>query len=166
MTKEIKLTKGYVAIVDDKNFERLNAIKWCACENNNTVYALHNFKNKKTGKQEMVSMHRFIMGLPKKSKIDHVDGNGLNNLEENLRHCESADNQHNMKVKRKNNTTGYKGISYVPKVYKNKPYTAHICFHGKLIHIGYFETDIEAAMAYDKKAIELFGGFSCLNFTQ
>jgi hypothetical protein len=166
MTKEIYLTKGYKAIVDDCDFEWLNEINWCACENKNTVYALHSFKNKDTGKHEMIAMHRLILGVTNKFKVDHVDRDGLNNTRENLRYCTHADNDHNMGVKRKNNTTGYKGISFYPEGIKDKPFTAHIGFHGKLHHIGYFETDIEAAKAYDEKAKELFGEFACLNFPE
>jgi hypothetical protein len=164
MAKEIELTKGYVAIVDDKNFEKLNAIKWCACEDGNNVYALHSFKNDETGKREVISMHRFIMGVPKKIKIDHVDGNGLNNLEENLRHCTNAENAHNMKIERKNNTTGFKGVSYYPANNSINPYSAHIGYRGKLIHLGYYTTVQQAARAYDRKAKELFGEFAALNY--
>jgi len=162
--KEIKLTKGYVALVDDEDFEWLSQWKWCACENKNTVYALHSFKNYKTGKQEMIGMHRFIMGISETYRIDHVDRNGLHNWRENLRRCSDADNQHNKNLY-KNNTSGYKGVSYCPYLNKNKPFSAHIGFHNKLINLGYFDSADEAAKAYDEKAKELYGDFANLNFT-
>lgn len=164
MTKEIELTKGYVAIVDDDDYDRLSKYKWSALENNKTVYAVHRFKNELSGKYKMVGMHRFIIGISENYRIDHIDRNGLNNCKNNLRKCSDADNQHNKTIY-KNNTTGYRGISFFPKANKNKPFTAHICLNRKLVHIGYFKTDIEAAKAYDKKAIELFGEFASLNFT-
>lgn len=64
-------------------------------------------------------------------------------------------------IKQKNNTSGYKGVSYN----KRDKYQAKIKFN-KQIHIGYFEDPIRAAKAYDAKALELFGEFAQLNFPE
>jgi hypothetical protein len=158
--KEIKLTKGYVAIIDDDDYESVSQWKWCASENHKKVYALHYFNNSETGKKEMISMHRFIMGVPGNGLIvDHKNHDTLDNRKENLRICNRHENAWNQKIEK----SKYKGVSFC---YWNKvkPFSAHIAINSKLMHLGYFETQEEAARAYDKKAIELFGEFACLNF--
>jgi len=160
MTKEIQLTKGYVALVDDDDFENVSQWKWCACENRNMVYALHYFNNCQTGKKEMISMHRFIMGVPRNGYIvDHKNHETLDNRKENLRICNRHENAWNQKTEE----VKFKGVSFC---YWSKinPFSAHIAINSKLIHLGYFKTQEDAALAYDKKAVELFGEFACLNF--
>jgi hypothetical protein len=160
MTKEIKLTKGYVALVDDDDYEALSEYKWCACENHKVVYALHCFRHNETGKNQMISMHRFIMGVPKKDYVvDHINHDGLDNRKENLRICNKQENAWNHKTIE----SKYKGVAYC-YWNKRKPFSSHIAKNSKLIHLGYFENQEDAAKAYDKKAVELFGEFACLNF--
>lgn len=158
--KQIKLTLGQVALVDDEDFEFLNQFKWQAVKKPNTFYAVKNFPNGK-GKQISVYMHRIILQL-KDSKIhcDHKDGNGLNNQKYNLREATHAQNQRNKKA-RETGTSRYKGVTL------RKSYTkwrATIILNKKYIHIGYFINEIDAAKAYDEKAKELFGEFAWLNF--
>jgi hypothetical protein len=106
-----------------------------------------------------------ILGINNsKIKIDHKNGNGLDNRKENLRMASTAENARNLNKKSSNNTSGYRGVSF-SKRHKNKPWMGRIKFNGKLIHLGYFFTAEEAAKAFDKKAVELFGEFcGRLNF--
>lgn len=158
--KQIPLTQGQFALVDDEDFEELNKHKWYALKPKNTFYAvraIYNINNKK----DFVYMHRAILQL-KDTKIhcDHRDNNGLNNQRYNLRESTHDQNQRNTSYQ-KNNIFKYKGVSWHKA---RKKYRARISFNGKEFHLGLFEDIIEAAKAYDEKAKELFGEFAWLNF--
>jgi hypothetical protein len=148
----IPLTKGKFAIVDAADFVWLSRFKWHCVINNKRAYAYHSFDDKNMG------MHRVIMNPPPGLVVDHIDGNGLNNTRANLRICTSAQNICNCKGRSK--TSKYKGVSWS----KRNKWASVISLNLKRIHIGYFDDEIEAAKAYDKKAKELFGEFAYLNF--
>lgn len=94
--------------------------------------------------------------------IDHKDNNGLNNKWENLRKASKRDNSANVLIQ-ENNTSGYKGVTFDKS--RNK-WLAGIKYNYKRINLGRYDTAKEAAMAYDKKALELFGEFACTNFSK
>lgn len=152
--KKIPLTQGLFAMVSDCDFEALNVHKWCAVKLNGRFYATR----KVNGKQLL--MHRSILGL-KSPKIlcDHRNGNGLDNTRENIRNANHSQNNHN-KGKQSNNTSGFKGVSFV-KV-SNK-WRADIKVNGQGNYLGCFETPEEAAKAYDNAAKRLHGDFAQLN---
>jgi hypothetical protein len=154
--KLIPLTQGQFAIVDAEDYEWLSQYKWCAAKDRETFYA-HRACNGTT-----VSMHRVIMRAPKGMMCDHRNHNGLDNRKSNLRLCTSAQNQYNKRPK-KGCASRYKGVVLRSD---SKRWRAKIGFKGKRIHIGDFDNQMEAAMAYDDKAIELFGEFSWLNFPE
>jgi hypothetical protein len=89
-------------------------------------------------------------------QIDHIDGNRSNNLIENLREANNAQNNRNTKL-RSSNTTGFKGVVY-NKI--NKNYNASITVNYKSIHLGCFDTPEAAHEAYKKAALELHGNFA------
>ena len=95
MSKEIRLTRGRVAIVDDLDFKRLSAYKWMAKKSFNSVrvrwYATRNAP-RDGGPRRDIKMHREIMSAAAGILIDHRDGDGLNNRRENLWTCSNADN--------------------------------------------------------------------------
>ena len=132
--KKILLTQGKVALVDDKDFESLNAFKWCATKDHNTFYAQR--KSPTINGQQTILMHREIMNIPDGMQTDHIDRNGLNNQKENLRVVTNQQNAFNQNAK---------GYTF------NKPmqkFQAKIKLNGKQIHLGYFETASEAREAY------------------
>ena len=151
----IPLTKGKFAIVDADDYEWLSKFKWHCVVNKKRAYAYHSFENKNT------SIHRIIMKPPAGLVVDHIDGSGLNNTRKNLRICTSRQNVCNSKGRSK--TSKYKGICR-PK--RSKKWFAQIKFKRKHINIGYFDSEIAAARAYDRKAKELFGEFAYLNFPE
>jgi len=93
------------------------------------------------------------------TEIDHIDNDKLNNRIENLRECSRENNMRNQPLIRKNNSSGYKGVGVV-----NGRYKARIGANNKLHYMGTFNTAIEAAKAYDKKALEVHGEYANLNF--
>lgn len=156
--KEIKLTQGKVALVDDEDFEELNKYKWCAHNEGGRTYATgynkESFRNYKHPK-----MHRVIMKPLNGEDIDHVDGDGLNNQRNNLRTCTHQQNLMNSR-KRKGCSSIFKGVTWHKKLHK---WRAYIVLNSKQIALGCYSFEEDAARAYDKKALELFGDFALLN---
>lgn len=162
MIREIPLTRGFVAIVDDEDYERVAALKWGAlkaCGNREQVYA-QNYK-RIGSKVVALSMHRFIMGNPLGLIVDHIDRNGLNNTRANLRVCTRSENSRNCKpYRRSKSKSRFKGLVF----HKNGRIEARICSHGVTTHIGSFACEEEAARAYDAAALRIHGEFARLNF--
>lgn len=106
--REIQLTKGYVAIVDDDDYEYLSQFRWFALETrNDRVYATrHTPRNKYT--RSTIYMHREITNALRGIHVDHWNGNTLDNRKLNLRLCTHSQNMCNT-PRRANNTTGYSG---------------------------------------------------------
>lgn len=158
MTKEIVLSQGMVALVDDDDYEWLNSMKWHAHRDGHTCYARHAYWE--NGACKTVKMHRVIMGAPQGKEIDHMNGNGLDNRKSNLRICSTAENQHNGR-KWQQTSSRYKGVSR----WKNK-WRARLKSAGKEIYLGTFDTEEEAAKAYDEGALRVFGPFAYVNDIQ
>lgn len=154
MVKEIKLHHGNIAFVDDEDYERVNQYKWY-CDRHGYAMRKENIIRK------TILMHRFILGAPFGLEVDHADGNKLNNSKSNLRLCTKSDNQHNKKKQSVPATSKYKGVCWDSS--KSK-WRVDIKIHGKHINVGRFVNEIDAAHAYDAKAIELHGEFANTNF--
>lgn len=155
--KEIELTRGYKAQVDDADYEWLNQWKWRSEIGYNTVYAVRtDYSN---GKKNL-RMNRLILAITDLNiQVDHRDRNGLNNQRDNLRIATNQQNSINQVGC--NKTSRYKGVF---RDNTKKRFCAQIKVNYKSTHIGTFNSEIEAAMAYDRKAKELFGEFAYLNF--
>ena len=158
--KTINLSKGYETIVDDDMYNYLNQWKWSAQKGRNTYYAVHSSKPQ-NGKQKSICMHREILGLKAGDgrHTDHINGDGLDNRRCNLRICTRSQNHQNRHSIR--GTSQFKGCSWYKR---DKNWEVSITLNSRKIHLGYFDNEIEAAKAYDKKAGELFGEFAKCNF--
>lgn len=169
MAKVIKLTLGKFAIVDDEDFEWLNQWKWYAAKGRRTFYVYRGVYSSKPGKRTTIRMHRAILGIIDPNIfVDHKDRNGLNNKRDNLRLATDAQNKTN-RESTKGATSKYLGVFLVIQKYKEKTYrywVAQISKYDKNIHLGYFKTEQEAALAYNKAAIKLHGEFANLNILQ
>jgi hypothetical protein len=154
--KLIPLTQGKFAIVDADDYDWLIQYKWHCRHNRNKFYAYRN----KAGKP--VSMHRELIANNKSLLVDHIDGNGLNNRKSNLRLCTIAQNAHN-RLPKSNSRSRYKGLSWHKP---HKRWEVRIIKSGKSSFLGCFDDPTDAALAYDRKAEQLFGQFAYLNFPQ
>jgi len=153
--KEIQLSQGKVALVDDEDFEMLNRYKWSAMRGANTYYAYTHIILE-SGKRTSIAMHRVIMQTPVGYETDHRDRNGLNNQRFNLRICTHSQNQGNRKIST-NSSSGYKGIVWSKR---DAVWQASIVYRCNKVHIGYFKSKDEAILARNSRAKELFGEFA------
>ena len=164
MSKLIPLTQGQFAIVDDELYDWLNQYKWCAAKLGGKLYgrfyAIRGYWN--GIKQIQVAMHRQILGLKTGDgkQTDHKNCNSLDNRISNLRLCTTSQNQHNQKP-HKGRTSQFKSVYWNKRA---KKWMAQIRHNSKLIYLGLFNDEIEAAKTYDAKAKELFGEFAKTNF--
>jgi hypothetical protein len=152
MTQSIPLTRGQTAFVDDENYPELSQYRWRL---NSSGYAVRSYKA--SGKEIVVCLHREIMQAPRGLVVDHQDGNKLNCTKANLRLITQQENLMNRRCF-KNNRCGYKGVTR-----QHGKWHARIQFHEKLIHLGFWENPITAALAYDCAARQLFGEYALLN---
>jgi AP2 domain len=167
--KIIPLTKGYLTVVDDDQYERLSQHLWHVqiCKNRggkiSVVYAVR-FTPKADG-HEYIYMHRDIMGITDKEiQVDHEDHNGLHNCISNLRVCnEITENRCNSRMY-VNNTSGHKGVTWDKS--KGK-WVAQIGYKGKHYHLGQFpateEGKLAAAKAYEEGAARIHAEFACFD---
>lgn len=150
---EILLTNGGVALVDERDFATLSAFTWHRSDNG---YA----RRSSTYRERF--MHRLIMNASPTQQVEHEDRNRLNNVRGNLRFSTQQQNSRNAS-KRKGKTSKYKGV--YRHTYNHK-WIAQICVDGKSINLGSFDLEDDAARAYDIAALEHFGSFVVLNFSE
>lgn len=150
----VKLTKGMVAYVDDCDSERISKYSWCATQSGKTPYAQSRIGQGRHGKREY--MHTFLIGKREGFQIDHIDGNGLNNRRTNLRHVTRSQNQWN---RNPNQGKRFKGI-----IYSRGKWIAKIKKYGQRMTIGSFNTEVEAALAYNREAKQMFS--QCARFNR
>lgn len=157
MVKQIPISRGFYALVDDADYDAVIAAgPWHVNPGGRTVYAQRNTVN--DGRKTTQSMHRFLVDA---ETVDHVDGDGLNNQRSNLRAASRAGNAHNRKVRR-DSTSGFKGVHRNGP--SGLPWRAQICVAGKKKHLGLYATPAAAAAAYDEAARKHYGEFARLNF--
>ena len=113
------------------------------------------------------NIYMFSEVLQTTEKIDHIDGDGLNYQKYNLRLCSFAQNRQNSQKTKKKTSSKYKGVIFYPR--SPRKWLARIGITNTLgqylrKHLGYFETEEDAALAYDKAARFYFKEFAALNF--
>lgn len=156
---EIPLTQGKVALIDDEDYELVSRYKWCTHKRWNTHYAITTNIRKPDGRYTSLYMHRLILGLSDpRTKADHINGDGLDNQRKNIRVATHAQNMANSRI-RSVNTSGFKGVTR-----NGRGWSAQISVDGITRYIATFATPQEAALAYDKKAREVYGEFARLNY--
>lgn len=155
------MTRGYEALVDDEDYEELNRYKWYAVLSRNIHYAKRRGHIKEGETTERIEMSHAVLKPNIISKIDHKDGNGLNNQRNNIRIATNAQNGANRSKISNNGSSKYKGVRLLRTNAKGETFwQARVTY----VHIGVFSNEIEAAKAYDKAATKFYGEFARLNF--
>jgi hypothetical protein len=164
--KELSLTKGKVALVDDDDYSHLATIKWFSMKhkmnNGESFYALASLPGiGKNVRQRRVKLHRYILGInDPKVQVDHKNGDTLDCRKMNLRIATHAQNQQNKK-KSPGKQSQFKGVRR--SISKRNPWRAYIKPNSKLINLGQFPTEREAAIAYNVAAVNFYGEYARLN---
>ena len=162
--KLIPLTNGKEAMVDGEVFDFINQWKWHYAKptkkhgTNSHGYAVRCEKIAGTRKVRHFKMHRVILGATKGQRVDHKNGNGLDNRVENLRMVTASQNRMNCK-KHSGSSSVYKGV------YRRKDrWVAAITVAGKRRYLGAFKCELDAALMYDAAAQVFYGSFARPNF--
>lgn len=150
--KLVKVGKTNEALVDDEDFPVVSRYRWFLRIDKKCKYAFAIIWV--AGRETRVLMHRLIMGMRSK-QIDHANRNGLDNQKSNLRWCTPQQNCFNRTYKSKNR---FKGVTK-----KRDRWRAQAMLNRKQVHIGTFDTEIEAAKAYDRHILDR-NEFAILNF--
>lgn len=150
------LTKGFVAEIDDADYEWLLQWKWTAVVTGKNIKRVYAYRRANV-ERKVLYLHRFILGAPAGSDVDHINGDTLDNRRGNLRIATRSQNLANNR--RAIGASGFRGVTRTASGEK-MPFATQ--FRGRVI--GRFETAQEAARAYDDAARKEFGPFAKLNF--
>jgi len=151
----IELTQGYKSMIDCSNYNLLNNWSWRITPNG---YAIASDKKIIKGERRHFYMHRVVLSAKKGQQIDHINGNKLDNRVSNLRF--STQQQNIANAKKRKGKSKYKGVNPT----KGGRWFAATHKNGERFYLGRFDYEEDAAKAYDKKLIELYGEFACINF--
>jgi len=160
--KEIPLTQGKVALVDDEDFDRVSQFKWFAVKwkKGKGYYAARN-SPMISGKRKHLFLHRFVLGVSE--KVDHRNRDGLDCQKHNLRLATDSQNNAN-RGKFEGCSSKYKGVHWCSH---SNSWRVGTRFQGKHVRIGgCFKSEEAAARAYDAHAKKSFGEFARLNFPE
>lgn len=154
-TETIDLGGGYSTRVTSHTFDklRLRHFKWRPFVNKKKVYAC-------AYAGSVILLHRCLLGAKRGQYVDHVDGDGLNNADGNIRFCTQGQNMANRKPQ-KHGTSGFKGIFWTARARK---WASMITARGTRYYLGLYIDKRRAALAYDRAAKALHGEFAGLNF--
>ena len=150
-----RLPTGHLVLVDRDDLEMLSHWAW-SLDGRGYVQASITAGSRKT----TVRLHRLLVLPDPNVEVDHINGDRLDNRRSNLRPCSHAGNQRN-RTRQSNNRSGYKGVCWHGQ---HRKWHAQLNYHGRTLHLGYFDRPSEAAHAYDQRARELHGDFARLNF--
>lgn len=158
LSKTGKNAGKYEAIVSIEDAGLAN-YNWSFYRNHKTIYV--NRRQSKKG----ILLHRVIMerilgrALLTKEQVDHINHNGLDNRRSNLRLATQNQNQHNSTAY-KNNTSGYKGVTWHKQ---HRKWYAQIVVNNKHIYLGLFTDPKDAHAAYCEAAKKHFGNYANLD---
>lgn len=156
--------KGHEVLIDKDKIELVLKYKWHISKSGeNSFYVATNIPI--GNKQKKLFLHRLILNSSSETNtllVDHINRNSLDNRLCNLRLCTFSENARNSSS-RKNSSSKYLGVSIRSKKYKKRIYAAQIKDFKKIIKLGYFANEIEAAKAYNEAAIKYHGEFANLN---
>lgn len=174
--REIKLTQGYVAVVDDDDYEWLSKSPWHVLAVKDKRWNGRQYAFARTAitmkmddgsvwrKNE--TMHRIITGAKHGEIVDHINHDPLDNRRENLRICTPTESAQNCRKRQDHRgqkcSSKWKGVTKSTGI--ARPWLAKITSKKKKYYLGSFENEMDAALAYDAAAKEYHGDFAALNF--
>jgi hypothetical protein len=156
--RKIFLSEGKWTIIDARDYYWLNSYKWIVYGNKNNFYAVRN-SIVAPNETRPVYMHRVIMNPPPGLFVDHRNCDSLDNRRSNLRFATPSQNMQNRR-KKKNTTSKYRGVWLL----SNGKYESQVSHKGKKIWLGWFDSEIDAAHAFDRAVKKYHGEFARLNF--
>jgi len=151
------------AKVDPADYERIRKYEWSVKKGGNSFYAQRHVKDCKKGREKAILMHREIIKVPEGMVVDHINHDGMDNRRANLRAATHSQNMCNRKKQSGAYTSKYIGVCWKKE---QRKWVAKVGHKKKVIHLGYFDNEIEAAKAYDRAAKKYHGEFVCLNFPE
>ena len=155
--KEIPLTQGRVALVDDEDYERLARYKWTfQSHKGGEGYAFRSEPQTRI----RIHMHREILGVAANMLTDHWNRHSLDNRRANLRACTRSQNAANRGKGMGGRSSQYKGVSWHRRT---QTWQASIRSNRERYWLGHFVSEAVAAQAYNAAALRLFGEFALLN---
>lgn len=160
--REIPLTRGYVTLVDDEDYDMLMRWSWSAQGPKEGPGSKHIYAHRGGAVNKVkyhVLMHRALCGNPPGLTVDHRDRNTLNNQKSNLRVATIGQNTAN-KGPQPGWSSPFKGVSWYKR---DAIWTAQISLGDRKVHLGRFTNDRDAAAAYNIAANAHHGEFACLN---
>ena len=157
--KEIPLTRGHVALIDDADYEELSRYKWRVLSAHSGRFYAVRSTTVIEGRQRIIYMHRQILGVGPDEQVDHRSQATLDNQRTNIRKCTRSQNAVNSRKKR-GCTSRFKGVHFHKTARK---WCARIKKDGVRQHLGLFTDERDAARAYNVAAFEAFGEFALLN---
>lgn len=156
--KEIPLTQGYVALVDDADFKAVSMHSWCVSFTGKKSKCPPNPRAYSRIDGRLIGLHNFLLGT---KSVDHRDGNALDNQRKNLRKATKKQNNRAFRRKTPGKSSQFRGVCFDRA--RNK-WLVSIEVNEKQINLGRFLSEIEAAKAYDAAARKYFGDFAAPNF--
>jgi len=157
-TVTLELTQGKTALIDECDLPLVSQYSWHAVYRKPCWYAASSSLRRKTG--QALYLHRLIMDAKPDEHVDHKNGNGLDCRRENMRICTNAQNR--MNNHSRTGKSAFKGVWFSAKN-ANRQWRANISVGDKTVHLGGYETEAEAARAYNAAALKHYGEFACLN---
>lgn len=156
--RKIKITKSKFVIVDDCDYKYLMERKW-QFSNGYAIRSDIIYRNKKRLRKN-ITMHRLILSVPSHLFVDHINGNKLDNRRCNLRICTHSQNCRNQKKQKNKSSSRYKGVTWVKL---SKKWRARIRINNKLIDLGLYLSEKNAALAYNRGSKKYHGKYARLN---
>ena len=126
----------------------------------NYGYRVGSLKGKRYYEHRLIWLYHY--GEWPKDQIDHINGDRSDNRIENLRECAHQQNSFNRKSDR-GSTSKYKGVHWSKQ---HKKWVAGYRYKRKRYYVGYYDTELEAAKAYDLTTASIHKNFQRKNYEQ
>ena len=160
--RRIRFVQPKYAIVDPDDYERLKKYEWEARRSRRSpFYAARQAIHPSGIKCKLIFMHREIIEIADGMLTDHINHNSLDNRKANLRPATPTQSNCNRRKCSGPSKSKYKGVYFKKHI---KKWVVQIGINKKIIHVGCFKKEIDAARAYDEAAKKYHGEFASLNF--